>query len=194
MKTADIDILIVPGWTNSGPDHWQSRWQRKLPTARRVEQVDWETPMLGDWVGRIIEAVAKATRPAVIVAHSCGVSAAVHAAGKLPPGMVEGAFLVAAPDLEANDIWPAAGGGFAPVPSQALPFPSVLVASSSDPYCTLPRAREFALAWGSTLIEAGDAGHINTLSGHGPWPEGLMRFGWFLKQLGHGGAPATAKL
>ncbi len=183
MKTSEVDILIIPGLTNSGPDHWQSRWQRKLKTAVMVEQTDWDRPLIGDWVGRIIEAVAKATRPAVIVAHSCGVSAAVHAARKLPAGMVAGAFLVAVPDLEASDIWPAKQGGFAPVPRQPLPFPSVLVASSSDPYCALPRARQFALDWGATLIEAGDAGHLNTLSGHGPWPEGLMQFGWFLKQL-----------
>jgi uncharacterized protein len=183
VKIADIDILIIPGWTNSGPDHWQTRWEAKLRTARRVEQADWDTPMLGDWVGRIIEEVAKAARPVVLVAHSCGVQAAVHAAHKLPAGMVAGAFLVGAPDPDATDIWPTKHGGFAPMPLVPLPFPSVLVASSNDPYCSLARAREFAATWGSTLIEAGEAGHINTASGHGPWPEGLMQFGWFLKKL-----------
>ena len=34
MKTADVDILIVPGWQDSGPDHWQSRWERSLKTAK----------------------------------------------------------------------------------------------------------------------------------------------------------------
>lgn len=184
MKTSDVDILIVPGWTNSEPDHWQSRWQRKLSTARRVEQADWDRPMIGDWVGRIIEAVATATRPAILVAHSCGVPAVIHAAAKLPRGMVAGAFLVAPPDLDNSDIWPATNGGFAPVPRAALPFPSLVIASSTDPYCQLQRARDFAADWGSTLVEAGDAGHINIASGHGPWPEGLMRFGWFLKHLG----------
>lgn len=184
MKTADVDILIVPGWTNSGADHWQSRWQRSLKTARRVEQADWEQPVCADWVGRIIEQVAAAKRPAIVVAHSCGVSALIHAAAKMPAGMISGAFMVAAPDLEASDIWPARAGGFAPVPQLKLLFPSVLVASSNDPYCALQRARQFAQAWNSELIEAGPVGHINTESGHGPWPEGLMRFGWFLKQLG----------
>jgi uncharacterized protein len=183
VKIADIDILIIPGWTNSGPDHWQTRWEAKLKTARRVEQADWHTPMLGDWVGRIIEEVAKAARPAVLVAHSCGVQAAVHAAHKLPAGMVAGAFLVSAPDPDATDIWPMKQGGFAPVPLVPLPFPSILVASSNDPYCSLGRARGFAASWSSTLIEAGEAGHLNTSSGHGPWPEGLMQFGWFLKKL-----------
>jgi uncharacterized protein len=183
VKLSDVDILIIPGWTNSGPDHWQSRWEAKLKSARRVEQADWETPLIGDWVGNIITAVAAATRPVILVAHSCGVVAAVHAAHKLPPGMVAGAFLVAAPDLEASDIWPARHGGFAPVPMAPLPFRSALLASSNDPYCTIGRAREFATAWGALLIEAGDSGHMNSASGHGPWPEGLMRFGWFLKHL-----------
>ncbi|MGO8657408.1 alpha/beta hydrolase, partial [Rhizobium ruizarguesonis] len=35
MKASDADILIIPGYTNSGPGHWQSRWEAKLSTARR---------------------------------------------------------------------------------------------------------------------------------------------------------------
>ena len=37
----------------------------------------------------------------------------------------------------------------------------------------------FAKAWGSELVFVGQAGHINTASGHGPWLEGralLQRF------------------
>jgi uncharacterized protein len=183
MKTADLDILIIPGWTNAGPDHWQSRWAKGLKTARRVEQADWDTPQLSDWVANIVAAINEAARPVILVAHSCGVLAIAHAAAQLPIGRVAGAFLVAAPDLASSDIWPAANGGFHPVPMQLLPFPSVLIASANDPHCTMARAAVFAAAWGSTLIEAGDAGHLNTASGHGPWPEGAMRFGWFLKQL-----------
>jgi predicted alpha/beta hydrolase family esterase len=42
MRTSDADLLIVPGLGGSGPDHWQTRWEQKLSTARRVEQSDWE--------------------------------------------------------------------------------------------------------------------------------------------------------
>jgi predicted alpha/beta hydrolase family esterase len=38
MKASEAEILMVPGYTNSGPEHWQSRWQNKLGSARRVEQ------------------------------------------------------------------------------------------------------------------------------------------------------------
>lgn len=185
MRTSDVDILIVPGWTNAGPDHWQSRWQRHFKTARRVEQDDWETPRLGDWVDRIVAAVRDdASRPAVIVAHSCGVSAVVHAAPRIAGSRLAGAFLVAAPDLEGRDAWPARGGGFTPVPMQPLPFPAKLIGSSTDPWCTVERTQEMGRAWGADTSIIANAGHLNTESGHGAWPEGLLTFGLFLKKLG----------
>ena len=183
MRVREIDILIVPGWTGSGPDHWQSRWERKLSTARRVEQADWDTPRLSDWVERIVAEVHASPRPPVIVAHSCGVTATVAAAPQIG-GRLVGAFLVAPSDLEGRDLWPATDGGFAPVPMEQLPFPSKLIGSSTDPYCSVERAQELGAAWGSDVSIMAGAGHINTASGHGPWPEGLLTFGMFLKKLG----------
>ncbi|MGO7207173.1 alpha/beta hydrolase, partial [Rhizobium ruizarguesonis] len=57
MKASDADILIIPGYTNSGPGHWQSRWEAKLSTARRVEQAEWTKPVREDWIARIAEEV-----------------------------------------------------------------------------------------------------------------------------------------
>jgi predicted alpha/beta hydrolase family esterase len=195
MKTSEADILIVPGWSSSGPDHWQTRWEKNLKTARRVEQADWVKADRSRWVARIIEEVAASVRPVVIVAHSLGVVTVVHAAAKLarlPASPVKGAFLVAPADADNGSAWPVTQGetfegnaeGFTPVPLAPLPFPSVLVASANDPYCSLERARHFAKAWGSALIESGNLGHINAASGHGPWPDGLLAFGMFLQRLG----------
>ena len=183
MRTSDCDILIVPGYTNSGPDHWQSRWQQRLSSARRVDQDDWDSPARDAWVSRLLSTVEGCRRPVILVAHSLGVITVAHAAPMLPRGIVRGAFLVAPPDVEAPDLTPAIERSFAPVPDGPLPFPSLLVASRSDPYCAYGRAEDFAFAWGSALLDAGDAGHINTASGYGPWPEGLMRFAGFLKRL-----------
>lgn len=191
MRTTDVDILIVPGWSGSGPDHWQSRWERNLPTARRIAQEDWYRPDRDRWVGRLVEAVAQARRPAVFVAHSLGVAAAIHASVKLPEGAVAGAFLVAPADVDYAGDWPVTDGhtfaadeaGFAPLPVQHLPFPATLVASSNDPYCHIERARHLAGQWGATLVEAGEAGHINVASGHGPWPEGLLSFARLLGRI-----------
>ncbi len=194
MKTSDVEILIVPGWSSSGPDHWQTRWQRSLKTARRVEQVDWHHPNRDNWVGMLISTIAKSETdlPLVLVAHSLGVATAVHAIQELPPGTVAGAFLVAPADVDNAAHWPVTQGhafepsahGFAPLPTAPLPFPTALVASKNDPYCSPPRAKALAQFWGASYIEAGARGHINVDSGHGPWPEGLMQFGWLLKKVG----------
>jgi predicted alpha/beta hydrolase family esterase len=191
MKTSEADILIVPGWLNSGPDHWQSRWERSLKTARRVEQDDWRAPDKDEWVAGIVKAVSDAARPAVLVAHSLGVIAVAYAAPKLAAGTVAGAFLVAPADVDNTQSWPPNQGhvwpqdsfGFSPVPTEPLPFPSLLLAADDDPYCSRARARALADAWGSNFVDVGQAGHIADQSGHGPWPDGLLRFGKFLAGL-----------
>lgn len=61
--------------------------------------------------------------------------------------------------------------------------PSLVVASRNDPFGTYEHADDIAAAWGALLLDAGEAGHINTESGHGPWPEGTIVFAQFLKRL-----------
>jgi uncharacterized protein len=182
MRLADADILIIPGLGNSGPDHWQSRWQAKIATARRVEQADWDAPEPEDWAARIAAAVNAATRPVVLVAHSCGVAGILRAAPKFDAARVGGAFLVACTDVEEAAFEPRIRR-FAPLPTARLAFPSLLVASRDDPYVSFDRAEGFANALGAELADAGEAGHIDAASGHGPWPEGLMRFAGFLRRL-----------
>ncbi|MGL5138085.1 MAG: RBBP9/YdeN family alpha/beta hydrolase [Beijerinckiaceae bacterium] len=183
MKISECDILIVPGHENSGPDHWQTRWEAKLDNARRVEQVDWARPQFHDWQERVITAVANLKRPGIIVAHSLGAITVVHAAKRLKNPRLKGAFLVSPPgetymvEHEEIDL------KFAHVPRDPLPFPAVLVASRNDPISPYLEAEEWAYAWGAAFSDAGDSGHINTDSGHGPWPEGLMRFAGFMAKL-----------
>ncbi|HWG04361.1 MAG TPA: alpha/beta hydrolase, partial [Beijerinckiaceae bacterium] len=57
MRSNEADILIIPGLGNSGPDHWQTRWQARLSTARRVEQDDWDFPQRDAWMERIANSV-----------------------------------------------------------------------------------------------------------------------------------------
>ncbi|MCU0733828.1 MAG: alpha/beta hydrolase [Hyphomonas sp.] len=132
MKTSQADILIIPGWSSSGPDHWQTRWEKNLKTARRVEQDDWLRPDKDAWVSRIVEAAAQSVRPVVLVAHSLGAMAVAHAGSKLArlPAPPVGAFLVAPADVDNAAHWPVTAGetfragaetGFAPVPRAILP-------------------------------------------------------------------------
>lgn len=183
MKTGDCDILILPGFAGSEDEHWQARWAAKLRTARMVEQDDWHDPDPGSWRARIVAAVEAADRPVILIAHSLGVIAAVEAAPAFPAGVVRGALLVAYPDIEANPDLPASVRRFAPVPRDPLSFPSLLVASRTDPYCAFEKAEDMAYAWGAQIVDAGESGHINVASGHGPWPEGLMRLAGFMKGL-----------
>jgi predicted alpha/beta hydrolase family esterase len=182
MKVSDCDILIVPGLGNSGPEHWQSRWEAKLSTARRIDLADWTSARRGNWVDAIAAAVEHSTRPAILVAHSIGVVAVANAAERLA-GRIAGAFLVAVSDWERPNLIPGVTTDMVPIPLTPLPFRSVLIASNDDPYCEIQRASDFAEAWGSDFVDAGACGHINVESGHGPWPEGLMRFAGFLSKL-----------
>jgi predicted alpha/beta hydrolase family esterase len=182
MKASEAEILIVPGYTNSGPEHWQSRWQSRLGSARRVDQAEWSKPVREDWVQRVVEEVAAATKPVVLVAHSLGVAAVIHAAPHLG-NKVAGAFLVAPPDVANKAIRPKHLMTFGPYPREPLTFPSLVVASRNDPFGSYEHADDIAAAWGALLLDAGEAGHINTESGHGPWPEGTIVFAQFLKRL-----------
>src|SRR5690606_15323159 len=121
-------------------------------------------------------------KPVVLVAHSLAVSALVHAAPRLPQGKARGALLVSPPDHEAPGFR-RQGRSFDGVPSDPLPFPSLLVVSNNDPYVTVERAADMATAWGSELHVAGPAGHINVASGHGPWPEGLLMFTRLMQRI-----------
>jgi predicted alpha/beta hydrolase family esterase len=183
VRLAEADILILPGLGNSGPGHWQRRWGERFSTAQFVEQDDWERPKLEPWVERIERRIMLSTRPVVLIAHSLAVVAVAHTAARLKDTKVRGGFLVVPPDLELNPNLPAAARAFGPVPRDPLPFPSRLIASSTEPYCSVERAAEFATCWGSDFHLAGDAGHLNAASGHGPWPEGLMMFTRLMQRL-----------
>lgn len=182
MKASDADILIIPGYTNSGPDHWQTRWQSRLSTARRVEQEAWSKPVREDWIANVVKAVNEAEKPVVLVAHSLGVATAVQAIPEFRKP-VAGAFFVAPPDVANSKIRPKHLMTFGPYPRDPLPFPSITIASRNDHFCSYDVAEDIAAAWGSLFMDAGDAGHINAESGFGPWPEGSMTFAKFLQQL-----------
>lgn len=161
-------ILIVPGWRDSGPGHWQTLWTGQLPRVRRIVQDNWVSPTRRAWVGRLAETLLEIDGPVVVAAHSLGCIATVH----LPPeaaSRISGALLVAPADPERRGVL----ADFAPVPYQPLPYPSIVVAGSNDPFCPVRLSGAYARAWGSEFVRLQGAGHINVESGHGDWPLGL---------------------
>ena len=171
-----LHVLVLPGWQNSGPRHWQSRWEA-LHGDVRVEQSDWMHPLRGDWMMRLDEAIgeleAREAAPRVaLVAHSLGCQlVAAWAAHSRKTARVRAALLVAPPDVEREEVR-ATLHSFTPIVRQPLPFPSLAVISTDDPFCALDRAREMAIDWGSQVLEVGPRGHLNADSGLGDWLEG----------------------
>lgn len=169
------EVFILPGIGNSGPDHWQSHWERGDPRMRRIEQAEWDAPGRRDWERRLDDVMHAQREPVILAAHSSACALVAHWARQADPkalDLVQGALLVA-PSDPLGPNYPTGPRDFAPVPHERLPFPSIVVASTDDRYVGLDRAREYATAWGGELIVLENAGHINVASGFGQWPEGL---------------------
>ena len=170
------NYFIIPGLGNSGPDHWQSNFERSAPNFRRIIQEEWDAPLCSDWITTINSTIS-GYDPAtvVLIGHSLVCAAIAHWATQCPTS-IKGAMLVAPSDLEAPQYtFPAKG--FDPLPKTRLPFPSIVVTSNDDYWVSPERASFFARNWGSELINIGNAGHINAASVYGVWKEGLEVLG-----------------
>lgn len=175
MRIADVDFVLVPDWlTPSGEqspdhDHWMCRWQRNFATAEWLQARD--EPLAQALTAQL----GQVTRPAVIITHGSGVDALLEARAELSAEIVIGAFVVAPTpkSLTLQETTAAA----------PLVFSSLIVASDDHPELSTQNAQKLAEHLGSHFVSAGPAGRIDSASGQGPWPEGLMRLGWFLKQL-----------
>lgn len=176
MRNELIRYLILPGWQGSGPDHWQTHWQRLIPNAQRVEQANWQHPQRSDWVAELERSVASEPTPVVLIAHSLGCITVAHWAAETSPALrsrVRGALLVAPADVERNNC-PEALRDFAPIPRQPLGFPSVLVGSSNDTAASQHRTVAMGSHWGSQSVILDQAGHINTAAGYTHWEHGFV--------------------
>lgn len=165
-------VLLLPGWLDSGPGHWQTLWEQQHGDTR-VQQADWVWPRRGDWMARLDEVLLEDDRPALLAAHSLGCHlVAAWAAHSRNTRRVRGALLVAPPDLEQAGAPPQLHG-WRPVVRAALPFSGTLVYSENDPFGSPAAARTLAQDWGAaTTLSLGPRGHVNAASGLGAWPEG----------------------
>jgi predicted alpha/beta hydrolase family esterase len=166
------NYLLVPGLGNSGPEHWQTYFQNSGENFYRIEQQEWDEPICEEWVAAIDKKVLEFDLSTVVlIGHSLGCSTIAHWATK-HKRQIKGAMLVAPSDLEAPQYtFPAIG--FAPIPLDKINFKTIVVASADDIWVSLDRAKLFADNWGSEFINIGNAGHINAVSGHTKWEEGM---------------------
>jgi predicted alpha/beta hydrolase family esterase len=185
-------ILIVPGLHDSGSGHWQTLWQQEAPSFERVEQESWDHADIESWSARIASTLRRSARPAVVVAHSFGCLAAVHAAAGGARNL-HGLFMVAPADPDHFSLG-------ATLRSAKLPCPAAIVASTNDPWMSVDSAAWWAHHWGAEFFVAGKLGHINADSGIGAWPQGVAQFERLLARLpppascACGAHPATGAL
>lgn len=159
-------VLVVPGLHDSGPDHWQSRWQARYPAFERVEQDHWDRPDLPRWSARLAEKLRQSTQPTLLIAHSFGCLTVMHAARAFDH--VVAALLVAPADPDKFNV-----GN--PLRDARLRCPSIVIGSENDPWMAAHRAAYWADCWGCGFLNAGALGHINAESGLGEWEAGLQQ-------------------
>lgn len=184
LDLRDVSVVVVPGLGGSGVTHWQTFWERCNEGWIRCEQDDWDRPERDAWVRRLSETVHAASNPVVLVGHSMGCATIAHAAHDGLLGKVVAAFLVAMPDLDRDDFPHGTCRGFAPLPPSSLPFPSVVIGSTDDPWTTSERLAHWARVFGARYREVGARHHIGTAAGLGAWGEGYALFGEFLRERG----------
>jgi predicted alpha/beta hydrolase family esterase len=169
-KNENQRVLIAPGFGSSGPEHWQTLWQKENPEFIRIEQKNWNEPIAKDWIESIEKQVAEIGSECVIVAHSLACIALTlwSTQTKLK---IKGALLIAPPDTESPDFRLNVKG-FSSIPTHKLPFQSIVVSSTNDQYCSIERSENLAQNWGSQFVNIGAKGHINAESNIGYWHEG----------------------
>ena len=171
--SSDVPVLMLPGLNGSGPQHWQTLWERAYPWFVRVEQRDWDHPDCAEWVETLDRAVRASRSAPVFVAHSLGCHLVAHWSARTGGQGIRGALLVAPPDPEeitfpCDDVT-----GFESLPNERFPFASIVIASEDDPFGSPAFVRRCAEQWGGRYVNAGSLGHVNAESGIGMWEQGL---------------------
>ncbi len=167
----ETTFLIVPGYTNSGPEHWQSYIERKYSNVSRVVQDDWNNPDNKRWVERLDAFIKQTTGDVILIGHSCGAVAVAQWASLYSHERVKAAVLVAPADVDSetalNEIRQQR-----PLPARRIVFPTLLICSDNDEHLSMEKAHALAAAWGSEIIIIPRAGHIHTAAGYGEWIAG----------------------
>jgi predicted alpha/beta hydrolase family esterase len=167
-----VVVLTVPGLYNSGPDHWQSRWEAEFEGVRRVNQKNWHTPDAAEWIAALDAEIERAGGDVVLAAHSLACCLTAKWAARATC-RIRGALLVAPTDTEAS-TFPSGTHGFTPMPTAKLPFRSIVVMGSADRFVSVERGAYLARMWGSRLVVLPDAGHLGSDNRLGIWPLGLQ--------------------
>ena len=184
MKARDANILILPGFEPDSADVWYRRWASRISSARVLEPFD-SSDLRDRRLGQLVKELRKSDKPVVLVGHGLGNISILDTAG-LGADAPVAAFMVSVPDTQdpARVSSLTSGAQFqGPLPTTALGFPAVVVASQQDPYGNFEQIKSLSANWGAQFVDAGNAGAINEASGHGPWPEASLTFAAMMQKL-----------
>lgn len=168
--------VIVPGVGGSEYAHWQSWLQRQLMSCSRVEQHQWNTPILNQWIQPFVSMVSKIQDDLQIVAHSFGCLTTLAALDQYPELKEKVKHLVLVAPANPSRF---AEHGFAIQGEEnywnyfqqlKIDVPNRLLISENDPWLDFADAQRLATAWGTQAVNLGAVGHINVASGFGPFP------------------------
>lgn len=180
MKVRDVDVILVPGAKKLAPNHWQKRWDSRLPNAQTVDLPSNSAAQLR--FEKLQDLVLHATRPVILVGHCTGNYLIEKLAREVVDTKVIGALFVSLPDLTKNGKKLPDAAQFEAPQTAPLPFASITIISDTDPRADAKKAAEMAADWGSDFHITPEAGRIDTSSGHGSWPDGLMMLARLLKR------------
>jgi predicted alpha/beta hydrolase family esterase len=176
-------FLILHGTGGSCAGHWQSILASQLSSSGTYviypELPDKDTPNREAWQHALTEAMRTVPDASAltVVCHSLGNALWAHHAASGPPHAAVDRLVMVAPAGPSvlRDFRPT----FWPLPEdagrslRASATHRLLVASGNDPRCPEVAARYYA-PLGIEAVQMPDAaGHINTESGFGEWPEML---------------------
>ncbi len=174
-------IVIVHGYDGSGPGHWQ-RWLHDELRGAGHDAVfpdlpDLAAPRKDAWVASLGDVVAGTRDPVTFVCHSLGCWAVDHLLAERGDVAVHAALLVSPPSplLPFEPV-----ESFMPPPRRrdrwaAFAARTLVVGSDDDDYASAEEFRDVARTLGVECRIIPGAGHINAVSGYGPWPFAL---GW----------------
>src|SRR5579871_4131751 len=124
MRKENGTLLIVPGYADSGPNHWQGVWLRLFPNAVKVIQKDWITVDEKEWVQTLDSAIQLALQPIILVGHSLGCLTILYwidsKESKKLIHKIQGALLVAPPNPRSEAYRALSINGFDSVPLNKL--------------------------------------------------------------------------
>ena len=170
-------VLFVPGLRDHVADHWQTLLAAELPGSRTVPPLEHDKLSCAARVEALDRAILGIDGPVVLAAHSAGCLMVAHWAQR-HSRPIKGALLATPADIERPlpEGYPVMevlnANQWLPVPREPLPFRSIVAASTNDPLAGLDRTAILARNWGSSLVLAGEVGHLNPAAGFGPWPQG----------------------